>query len=126
MMQGSPRLERPGEGSGLLDARAVARQEAIKRPARTFTVGRMNDNELILFAEAARESWIVYPPRSAYGHIQRPSADSTVVEHHPWAPYSPIEDHVVRPAEGCTVHGIECGAYAAVKAATEMGWNPFG
>jgi len=85
----------------------------------------MNDNEFILFDELARESWIIYPPRSRYGHVQRPSKDSTVVEYHPWAPFTPTRDHVVRLAEGCADHGLECGAYAAVKAAAEAGWNSF-
>ena len=85
----------------------------------------MTDNEFILFDEPARESWIIYPPRSRYSFVRRPTPDSTIVEHHPWAPLSETTDHVVRPDSGCSEHGIECGAYSAVKAATEAGWNPF-
>jgi hypothetical protein len=85
----------------------------------------MNDNELVLFDEAARESWIVYPPRSRYTHLQRPTRESTLVEHHPWAPLSEIRTHVVRPAEGGAEHGIECGAYGAIQAAAEIGWDGF-
>lgn len=107
-----------------------ARQDPIRpgdqRPAAArFTIGRLNDNELILFDEAAQESWIIYPPRSRYTFVFRPTSDSTVVEHHPWAPLSVITHHVVRPAEGCADHGVECGAYGAVKAAAETGWDPF-
>ena len=88
-------------------------------------IGRLNDNECILFHEAERESWIIYPPRSRYSFVRRPTTDSTVVEHHPWAPFSDIRDHVVRLQMGCAEHGLECGAYAAVKAAAEAGWDPF-
>ena len=90
-----------------------------------FTIGRLSDNELIFFDEAARESWIIYPPRSRYTHLRRPSGDTTMVEHHPWAPLSASLFHVVTAAEGCAEHGVECGAYTAVKAAAEAGWNAF-
>ena len=90
-----------------------------------FDLARLNDNECILFDEAARESWIIYPPRSKYDHVWRPSADSTVVEHHPWAPMSPTRDHVVTAADGCSEHGIECGAYSAIRAASQAGWDAF-
>jgi hypothetical protein len=93
-------------------------------PAR-HKIGRMNDNEFILFDEAAQESWIIYPPRSRYDFVRRPAGDSTVIEHHPWAPFSEARDHVVRVTEGCVEHGLDCGAYSAVKAATEAGWDPF-
>ena len=94
-------------------------------PAPKFEIGRMNDNELVLFDEHARESWIIYPPRSRYTHLQRPTPQSTIVEHHPWAPMSEIRNHVVTPADGCSEHGIECGAYAAVEAGAQMGWDAF-
>jgi hypothetical protein len=93
--------------------------------AARFTVGRINDNELILFDEAARESWIVYPPRSGYTHLHRPTRESAVVEHHPWAPLSPAVYHAVTALSGCAEHGLECGAYGAIKAGAEMGWNAF-
>lgn len=94
-------------------------------PHSRFTIARLNDNELILFVEQQRESWIVYPPRSAYSHVRRPTSTSTVVEHHPWAPGSPTHDHVVNLAAGCVEHGLDCGAFAAVKAGAELGWDPF-
>ena len=94
-------------------------------PALRFTVGRMNDNELVFFDEGARESWIIYPPRSKYAHVRRPTTTSVVVEHHPWAPLSDTRDHVVTAAEGCAEHGIECGAYAAIKSASQLGWDAF-
>src|SRR6266545_378172 len=90
-----------------------------------FRPGRISDNELILFDEQARESWIIYPPRSAYSFVKRPSASSTVVEHHPWAPLSEIRFHVVTAATGCAEHGIECDAFSAIKAASELGWDAF-
>jgi hypothetical protein len=90
-----------------------------------FSFNRINDNECILFDEAQRESWIIYPPRSAYSHVSRPDATSTVVEHHPWEPFSVITQHVVQLTEGCVDHGLECDASAAVRAAAEIGWNAF-
>ena len=128
-----------GNVPGLSDARNSGRRldAAARAPLRTvqgssppelatqLAIGRMNDNELVFFREEARESWIIYPPRSRYEHVRRPTADSTVVEHHPWAPLSETYDHVVRPAEGCAEHGVECGAYGAIKAATQAGWDPF-
>ena len=90
-----------------------------------FMPGRLNDNEAILFLEAERESWIIYPPRSRYAHIRRPTSASVIVEHHPWAPLSELAYHILTPAEGCAEHGIECGAYAAVKAAAQLGWDAF-
>ena len=102
------------------------RLEPGTRPAASrHDIGRLNDNECILFDEAERESWIIYPPRSRYSFVRRPTTDSTVVEHHPWAPFSDIRDHVVRLELGCAEHGLGCGAYAAVKAAAEAGWDPF-
>jgi hypothetical protein len=90
-----------------------------------FTPSRLNDNEAILFLEAERESWIIYPPRSQYAHVRRPTRASVVVEHHPWAPLSDLTYHVLTVSEGCAEHGIECGAYGAVKAAAQMGWDAF-
>jgi hypothetical protein len=90
-----------------------------------YDIGRMNDNEFILFDETARESWIIYPPRSRYTHVRRPTGDSTVVEHHPWEPLREPMFHVARLVEGCAEHGLECGAYLAVKKASEAGWDSF-
>jgi len=88
-------------------------------------VARLIDNELVLFDRPGRESWIVYPPRSAYEHLSRPSRDTVLVEHHPWAPFSEIVLHAVRADVGCAEHGLECGANAAIRAGVEVGWNPF-
>jgi hypothetical protein len=131
-------LERPHESSGLVGLgqqprpRSQPRSKSASTPAsklvappRRFDIGRMNDNELILFAEAERESWIIYPPRSLYAHVRRPTSDSTVVEHRSWQPFSEPVEHVVRAAEGCAEHGLDCGALSAITAATEAGWNPF-
>jgi hypothetical protein len=85
----------------------------------------MNDNEVVFFDESAAESWIIYPPRSKYSHLWRPTSTSVIVEHHPWAPLSVIQNHLVTAAEGCAEHGIDCGAYAAIKAATQLGWDAF-
>jgi hypothetical protein len=85
----------------------------------------MNDNETVFFDEPVQESWIIYPPRSKYGHVWRPTNASVIVEHHPWAPLSAIENHVVTATEGCADHGIDCGAYAAIKAAAQAGWDAF-
>ena len=38
---------------------------------------------------------------------------------------SAIENHVVTAAEGCAEHGIDCQAYEAIKASTQLGWDPF-
>jgi hypothetical protein len=98
---------------------------SLPEPAARFAIGRMSDNELVFFDEPARESWIIYPPRSRYSHVQRPTSESVVVEHHPWAPMSATQNHVITAAEGCADHGIECGAYAAIKAAAQLGWDAF-
>jgi len=65
-----------------------------------FDIGRYSDNELVLFDAAKQESWIIYPPRSAYDflHLRRPSKSVTVVEYHPWAPLSVTQDHHVQAA----------------------------
>lgn len=94
-------------------------------PPRRFEVARINDNELILFVSERRESWIVYPPRSAYDFLDRPTPHTVLVEHHPWAPYSEILMHEVDAAEGCREHGLNCGASAAIQAGVRAGWDPF-
>jgi hypothetical protein len=101
---------------------AEARLEALR-----FQVGRYSENELVLFDESRQESWIVYPPRSGYDflHLRRASRTVTLVEHHPWAPFSAIEDHQVDARDACTVHGLGCGATTALQAAVELGFDPF-
>lgn len=88
-------------------------------------VGRWSDNELILFWEERRESWIVYPPRSAYTFLRRPSPDATIVEFHPWEPLVEPLQHAVRPRDGCTEHGLDCRASTAIQAAVDLGYDPF-
>jgi hypothetical protein len=92
-----------------------------------FSVARRTDNELILFDEAASESWIVYPPRSEYDFlaVRRRSPQHTIVEHHPWtAAVAPV-DHVLDAREGCVIHGLHCPAQGAIAAAVNVGYNPF-
>jgi hypothetical protein len=114
------------------EAIAVASRPAappVRRPEpdtpRRFEVARRNDNELILFVGDRRESWIVYPPRSAYDFLRRPTTRTVLVEHHPWAPYSEIVMHEVDAAEGCREHGLACGASSAIQAGVRAGWDPF-
>jgi hypothetical protein len=94
----------------------------------SFTIARWNDNEFILFDEPASESWIIYPPRSAYAFIavRRRSARTTIVEHHPWSAVLTPEDHPVDARDGCLVHGLECRAGSAIEAAARSGYDPFG
>jgi hypothetical protein len=89
------------------------------------TIGRWNDNELILFLEERQESWIVYPPRSAYAFVRRPSRDAAVVEFQPWAPLATPDQHAVRPRDGCVLHGTDCAAARAIQAAVDTGFDPF-
>jgi hypothetical protein len=98
-----------------------------QRSALRFTVGRYSDNELVLFDEAEHESWIIYPPRSQYDFLsqRRPSKAVTVVEHHPWAPFSRTRDHHLQPRDACALHGLECPANQAIQAAVELGFDPF-
>jgi hypothetical protein len=93
-----------------------------------FDIGRFSDNELVLFDTAKQESWIIYPPRSAYDFLplRRPSKTVTVVEHHPWAPLSVTEDHHVQARDACLLHGLDCQANVAVQAAVDFGFDPFG
>jgi hypothetical protein len=94
-------------------------------PPRHFEVKRRNDNELILFVADRHESWIVYPPRSEYEHLERPTSQTVLVEHHPWTPYIPVAMHEVDASTGCREHGLACGASAAIQAGVRAGWNPF-
>ena len=101
--------------------------KATKQPEqpRRFEVKRRNDNELILFVADLRESWIVYPPRSQYEFLDRPTGHAVLVEHHPWEPYTEVVMHQVDAAAGCHEHGLACGASAAIQAGIRLGWNPF-
>jgi hypothetical protein len=92
-----------------------------------FSVGRLSDNELILFDESAEESWIIYPPRSRYDFLgdRRPTISSTVVEFHPWAPMAATVDHQLNARDGCLTHSAACPAHAAIQAAVDLGFDPF-
>jgi hypothetical protein len=96
-------------------------------PALRFTIGRYSDNELVLFDESEQESWIIYPPRSAYSFLdrRRSSKSVTVVEHHPWAPFAVPRDHQLQPSNACATHGLGCPANSAIQAAVELGFDPF-
>jgi hypothetical protein len=109
----------------LLTTSGSGAEPAPATPSPLPTVGRWNDNELILFFEQRRESWIVYPPRSAYGFVRRPSRDAAVVEFHPWAPLAEPDQHPVRPRDGCVLHGVDCAAGRAIQAAVDTGFDPF-
>ena len=93
----------------------------------TFTVARRTDNECILFDERASESWIIYPPRSAYKFlaVRRRSPSTTIVEHHPWSTALPLEDHPLDARDGCLVHGLGCRAQLSIAAAAQLGYDPF-
>ena len=90
-----------------------------------FRLARWSPTELILFDDAARESWLLYPPRSLYARRQRIVGDALVVEHRVWSGNRDPEQHVVRPAEGCVRHGLACGANEAIQAAVDAGFDPF-
>jgi hypothetical protein len=92
-----------------------------------FQIGRFSDNELVLFDGAKQESWIIYPPRSGYDFLalRRPSKAITIVEHHPWAPFSVARDHHVQAREACLTHGLTCKANAAIQTAADIGFDPF-
>jgi hypothetical protein len=109
----------------LAEHTARVAQATAQEPPRRFEVKRRNDNELILFVPDRNESWIVYPPRSQYEFLDRPSAVTVLVEHHPWTPYSPIVMHQVDASTGCKEHGLTCGANAAIQAGVRADWNPF-
>jgi hypothetical protein len=123
------RPPRPQPWTPAQSATAPADQRAIAPglPGLRFTVARFSDNELVLFDTAAQESWIVYPPRSSYTFLRarRASSRVTLVEHHPWAPFSAIEDHHLRPEDACGLHGTTCTANEIVQAAAQLGFDPF-
>jgi hypothetical protein len=113
--------------SGRTAPEAPASQRPDQAGPPIFTVARRTDNELILFDEAAAESWIIYPPRSGYAFlaVRRRSAGTTIVEHHPWTVSQTPIDHVLDAREGCRVHGLECRAQLAITAAVQAGYDPF-
>ena len=115
--------------SNILRSRDEAQRAERPEPARqpSFTIARRTDNELILFDEAASESWIVYPPRSAYEFLpaRRRSATCTIVEHHPWTAEVAAVDHVLDARDGCLVHGLQCRAQLAITTAVRVGYDPF-
>ncbi len=100
--------------------------DARQQPPR-LVIGRYSDNELVLFDEQKKESWIICPPRSAYDFLplRRPSKSVTVVEHHPWAPFNDTRDHHLVPRDACTLHGLDCPANVAIQAAVDLGFDPF-
>lgn len=102
-----------------LDAVAARPREEDLKPARVCP------NECILFDESRQTSWIIYPPRSAYDFVRRPTSDTTIVEHHPWSPMERIAHHPLSAASGCSDHGVDCGANVAIRAAIRLGWDPF-
>jgi hypothetical protein len=88
-------------------------------------VVRWNDNELIFFDDQKQESWIIYPPHSNYTFVKRIVAGVTVVERRPWDINRSPEEHSIRLQEGCTLHGMDCPAQAAIRAAIDVGFDPF-
>ena len=119
-----------------MESRLVVAKELPKAPVRPkpgqrlpaalrFKLARWNDDELILFDDAARESWILYPPRSRYNARRRLIAPALVVEHRSWSPERQPEEHVVTPAAGCARHGMTCQAQDAIQAAVDAGYDPF-
>jgi hypothetical protein len=90
-----------------------------------LAIARWNDNEVIFFDHERRESWIVYPPRTAYTFARRVMAGGTLVERRRWSAAGAGEEHVFTAAEGCAAHGIACTAQKAIQAAIDTGFNPF-
>ncbi|HEV8635206.1 MAG TPA: hypothetical protein VG370_13320 [Chloroflexota bacterium] len=90
-----------------------------------FRLARWSRSELILFDDAAGESWILYPPRSHYARRRLIVGDALVVEHRVWSGNRDPDQHVVRPTEGCVRHGLACGANEAIQAAVDAGFDPF-
>ena len=109
---------------------STATSQIPSRPRRVpsapdLVIARWNDNELIFFDEERRESWIVYPPRTAYSFVRRVIAGGTLVERRRWSVPGTREEHVFTDAAGCAVHGIACEAQRAIQAAVDTGFNPF-
>jgi hypothetical protein len=103
-----------------------SRPPAPRPPAAAgLTIARWNDNELIFFDHERRESWIVYPPRTAYSFVRRVVAGGTLVERRRWSVAGAVEEHVFSAASGCAAHGLECDGQRAIQAAVDTGFNPF-
>jgi hypothetical protein len=100
-------------------------KDSLLAPALHLRIVRWNDNELIFFDDKKEESWIIYPPHSRYTFIKRAMAGVTVVEHRPWDANKKVMEHAIRLQEGCTLHGMTCPAQAAIRAAIDVGFNPF-
>jgi len=111
--------------SRILRSSAPVQVQRTREPV--FTVARRTDNELILFDEPVSESWIIYPPRSAYEFlpVRRRSIRTTIVEHHPWSAALDPVDHELDAREGCLQHGLNCPAQLAISAAVRFGYDPF-
>jgi hypothetical protein len=121
-------IRRPDRSSPIISTSERSEAEPATRSPSSphrFDVARLTDNELVLFDREKRESWIVYPPRSAYEHLRRPTPETVLVEHHPWAPYSDVVLHHVRTSVGCEEHGLDCTANEAIQSGVDVGWNPF-
>ena len=74
-------MELKASAAGGERPRPAARRAAPDRGQ--LDIARMNDNELILFDRERQESWTIYPPRSGYDFLKRPSQETVLVEHHP-------------------------------------------
>lgn len=90
-----------------------------------LVIARWNDNELVFFDHERQESWIIYPPRTAYTFVRRVVAGGTLVERRRWRVVGAVEEHVFTAAEGCAAHGLACEAQRAIQAAVDCGFNPF-
>ena len=108
-------------------ARPARARQTDRQREPTFIPARQTENELILFDTDAAESWIIYPPRSAYAFLapRRRDARATIVEHHPWSAVIAPIDHIVDPRSGCHDHGVQCQAQVAVATAVSLGYDPF-
>jgi len=94
-------------------------------PTVRFRLARWSAEELILFDDERRESWILYPPRSLYARRRGIVGRALVVEQRPWAPEKVPFEHVVTVTDGCVRHGMECAARQAIEAAVQTGFDPF-
>jgi len=90
-----------------------------------LVIARWNDNELVFFDHERQESWIIYPPRTAYTFVRRVVAGGTLVERRRWKVAGAVEEHVFTAAEGCAAHGGWCAARRASQAAVDSGFSPF-
>jgi hypothetical protein len=104
---------------------AVADPPQYRPLTEDLQVARRTDNECIYFDEKHTASWIIYPPRSRYSFVPRPSSDVTVVEYRRWTPMTRSVFHRLTVATGCAEHGAECPSAVAVSVAVRDGYNPF-